>query len=113
MKRYLLAAGLLFISAAAGVTDRKIEIKDHVFIPTKMTIQAGTKVTWINQDDDPHTVVEKDGVFRSGALDTQDSFSYVFTKAGTYPYFCTLHPMMVGSIKVVGAKPSKKRSSDP
>jgi plastocyanin len=66
---------------------------------------AGAKVTWTNQDEVPHTIVDSNSnkVFRSGALDTNDSYSFVFVKPGTYHYFCTLHPTMVGTI-IVAAK---------
>jgi plastocyanin len=57
-------------------------------------------VTWTNKDDEPHTVASDEGVFRSGALDTDESFSFKFDKPGTYHYTCTIHPRMIGTITV-------------
>jgi len=110
-KQYGLALGLVFLIGSTWAKDIRIEIRNHLFIPAKVTVRTGTTVTWTNQDEDPHTVMEKNGKFRSAALDTQDSFSFLFTRPGTYAYFCTLHPMMVGSIRVLGKKPSRKRGS--
>jgi plastocyanin len=63
-------------------------------------VAAGTTVTWINEDDDAHKVVSTDEVFKSKVLDTGEKFSYTFTKAGTYPYFCSIHPKMSGTVVV-------------
>jgi plastocyanin len=63
-------------------------------------VKVGSTVTWTNLDDEPHTVFSDAGLFRSSALDTKDSFSYKFDKAGTYHYLCTIHPRMVGTIVV-------------
>jgi plastocyanin len=57
-------------------------------------------VRWTNHDDIPHTVVADDKTFKSKALDTDDAFSFTFTKPGTYNYFCSLHPKMTGKIVV-------------
>jgi len=96
----------LMLSVPAYAEDSQIRIKDHVFTPSTLTISAGTKVTWTNHDQDPHTVVERgiQNPFHSSALDTNDSYSYTFTTPGTYSYFCTLHPMMVGKIIVTTGK---------
>jgi plastocyanin len=83
--------------AAAGTI---IMAKDFMFAPTSLTIKAGSTVTWTNQDDEPHTVVSDSGLFRSGALDTNQSFSFRFEKAGTYRYLCSIHPRMVGTVIV-------------
>jgi plastocyanin len=61
---------------------------------------VGTTVTWTNRDDIPHTVVGNDKVFKSKVLDTDEKFSFTFAKAGTYPYFCSIHPKMTGSVVV-------------
>ena len=61
---------------------------------------AGTTVTWHNGDGEPHTVVSTQGLFRSAALDTDETFSFTFTQPGTYEYFCTLHPLMTGKVVV-------------
>src|SRR5579862_1908083 len=82
-------------SAAATV-----KIDNFVFGPQTLTVPVGTTVTWTNSDDIPHTSVSTDGVFKSKVLDTDEKFSYTFTKAGTYPYYCTIHPKMTGTIVV-------------
>ena len=74
--------------------------RDFMFAPTSMTVKAGSSVTWTNKDDEPHTVVSDTGLFRSGAMDTNESFSFRFDKAGTYHYACSIHPRMVGTIIV-------------
>ncbi|HLL27504.1 MAG TPA: cupredoxin family copper-binding protein [Xanthobacteraceae bacterium] len=78
----------------------KVTIDNFTFAPAELTVAVGTTVTWENHDDIPHSVVEKNKLFRSRALDTNDAFSFTFTSAGTYDYFCGLHPHMVGKIIV-------------
>ena len=70
------------------------------FNPPMITVTAGTKVTWVNEDNSPHTVADKAKAFHSSALDTKDSFSYTFNAPGEFTYFCTMHPMMVGKVIV-------------
>jgi plastocyanin len=82
----------------AATADVKID--NFSFGPTALTVPVGTTVTWTNRDDIPHTVVSTDGVFKSKALDTDDKFSFAFTKPGTYPYFCSIHPKMTGQVIV-------------
>ena len=79
-----------------------VSVKSYTFAPAAITIAAGNTVTWINQDDDPHTVksVGPDTALKSPALDTNDKYSFTFTKPGVYKYFCTLHPHMQGEIIV-------------
>jgi plastocyanin len=91
------AAGWLPESAWAA-EEAKSLIKDFGFAP--LTINAGTTVTWVNMDDEPHTVASDAGLFRSGGLDTNESFSYKFDKPGTYRIYCTIHPRMVATITV-------------
>ncbi len=74
--------------------------KDFMFAPASLTVAAGSTVTWTNQDDEPHTVVSDSGLFRSGALDTNERFSFRFEKPGTYHYACSIHPRMVGTVIV-------------
>ena len=81
--------------AAAAVTIGNFTFKDPV-----VTVKTGTTITWTNADDIPHTVVSKDGVFKSRVLDTGDKFSFTFAKAGQFGYFCSLHPHMTGMIVV-------------
>ena len=95
----LLAASVLF-ARADGPTST-VSIDNFTFGPQKMTVKAGTTVTWINKDDIPHGIAATNNAFKkSQALDTDDSYSFTFTTPGTYQYFCYLHPHMVGSIVV-------------
>jgi plastocyanin len=90
-------APLATVVAKAGP---RVEITKHAFSLPTVTVPPGTTVTWVNHDDDAHTVVSTNGLFRSPGLDTDDSYSYRFTTPGTYQYFCTLHPLMVGTVIV-------------
>ncbi|HSY44923.1 MAG TPA: cupredoxin family copper-binding protein [Steroidobacteraceae bacterium] len=89
-------------SSMAGAPDAATIVlaRDFMFAPTSMTVAAGSTVTWTNKDDEPHTVVSDTGLFRSGAMDTNESFSFKFDKPGTYHYACSIHPRMVGTIVV-------------
>ena len=78
----------------------QILIKDFMFSPTSLTVKAGTTVTWSNKDDEPHTVVSDTGLFRSGAVDTDETFTFKFDRPGTYHFTCSIHPRMVGTIVV-------------
>ena len=80
---------------AAAVTIGNFTFKDPV-----VTVKAGTTVTWTNADDIPHTVVSRDGVFKSRVLDTGDKFSFTLPKGRQFGYFCSLHPHMTGTIIV-------------
>lgn len=79
-----------------------VEIRDFAFGPMTLTVPVGATVTWTNKDEEPHTVYSNDDVFRSKALDTDEAFSFTFEKAGTYNYFCSVHPKMMATI-IVGA----------
>ncbi|HEX6042861.1 MAG TPA: cupredoxin family copper-binding protein [Pyrinomonadaceae bacterium] len=83
-----------------STTPNQIVIKNFAFAPATLTVKAGTKVTWVNRDDDPHTVDQTDKLFKSGTMDTDGQYSYTFTSPGTFKYFCALHPRMVGQIVV-------------
>jgi amicyanin len=83
--------------AAAGM---EVKIDNFKFGPEAVTIAAGTTVTWTNRDDIPHTVVSTGGVFKSRVMDTDEKFSYTFSKPGTYEYFCSVHPKMTGKVIV-------------
>jgi plastocyanin len=78
----------------------EVKIDNFSFEPQTITIPVGATVTWTNRDDIPHTVVSTDGVFKPKVRDTDEKFSYTFTKAGTYPYFCSVHPKMTGKVVV-------------
>lgn len=84
-------------NSAAGA---EIKIDNFSFGPQTVTVPVGATVTWINHDDIPHTVVSTDGVFKSKVQDTDEKFSYTFTKAGSYPYYCSVHPKMTGQVIV-------------
>jgi len=96
-------AAVVSYAGAAGTAPEGSTIvmaKDFMFAPTSLTVAAGSTVTWTNRDDEPHTVASEGGLFRSAALDTNESFSFRFDKPGTYHYLCTIHPRMVGTIVV-------------
>jgi plastocyanin len=78
----------------------EIRIDNFTFTPASVTITPGTRVTWINHDDVPHTATSTTKVFASKALDTDDKFSFVFAKPGTFDYFCAVHPHMTGRVIV-------------
>src|SRR4026207_530290 len=81
--------------------QNKIEIKDFAFNPQTITVKSGDKITWINRDEEPHTVVSVGKKFqRSSGLDTDQEFSIIAGAPGTYEYFCSVHPKMTGTIVV-------------
>jgi len=99
---------LLLLAASPSVTaadqpaaaNAEVKIDNFSFGPQTVTVPVGATVTWTNHDDIPHTVVSTDGVFKSKVRDTDEKFSYTFTKSGTYPYYCTIHPKMTGKVVV-------------
>ena len=97
----LAAGGLAPVLAGADATAK---IDNFTFEPATLTVKAGTTVTWINEDDTPHTVVASDRSFKSKALDTDDKYSFTFATPGSYEYFCSLHPYMKATITVVGGE---------
>ena len=99
----LIAAALLIVGSHARAADAEVTVDNFTFSPQTLTIKAGTKVTWTNRDDIPHTVASATKAFKSPALDTDDSYSFTFTTAGSYEYFCSLHPHMTGTIVVQAA----------
>jgi plastocyanin len=103
----LTAAGEAVVAAAAS--SATVTIDNFAFAPPTMTVNAGTTVIWKNEDDSPHRIGDKNGTFKSAALDTDDTFSHTFAAPGEYPYICTIHPYMIGKIIV---KPAGKVSSN-
>jgi plastocyanin len=99
-----LSAGDTAVEAAAQAAA--IQIDNFHYTPPNLVVAPGTKVTWTNADDSPHSVREKDGKFKSAALDTDDTFSQTFAEPGEYEYFCSIHPYMTGKIIVKPASPS-------
>jgi plastocyanin len=98
---HLIAAAMaMMCSAAEGAAPNSIEVKDFMFNPMTLTVNSGDKVTWVNKDDEAHTVVSDTGLFRSGAMDTNEGYSFKFDKPGTYHFTCSIHPRMVGTIVV-------------
>ena len=91
---------LLVMPGNANAADTRVKIANFTFEPAVLTVKVGTTVIWVNDDDIPHLVSEKDGKFRSSALDTGDKFSQTFSAAGTVEYFCAVHPHMTGKIVV-------------
>jgi plastocyanin len=104
----MIAMVLLFAGSPSVTADTQqpssataeVKIDNFSFAPQTLTVAAGTTVTWTNRDDIPHTVVADDKSFKSKTLDTDEKFSYTFTKAGTYPYFCSIHPKMTAKVVV-------------
>ena len=101
----LTAAGEAVVAAATNTAT--VNIDNFAFAPATLTVTAGATVTWKNEDDSPHRIGDKNGTFKSAALDTDDTFSHTFAAPGEYPYICTIHPYMVGKIIV---KPAGKSS---
>jgi len=96
-----LAFPALSLTASASEPEgAQVVIKDFMFAPMAVKIKAGSRVTWVNKDDEPHNVVSDSGVFRSSAMDTDENFSFKFDKPGTYRFVCSIHPRMVGTITV-------------
>lgn len=103
-RRGALAAALLValvfgLPVSGRAAQLEVKIDNFTFGPQKLRVKVGDTVTWINQDDIPHTVVSI-GHFRSKALDSEDKYSFTFTAPGAFEYFCGLHPHMQGSIVV-------------
>lgn len=87
--------------AGGGNTKNKIEIKDFMFSPPTITVKSGETITWINRDEEPHTIVSVGKKFpKSSALDTDQEFSITVSAPGTYEYFCSVHPKMTGTLVV-------------
>lgn len=98
----LIATAVYRALAPRPVNASSVEIKidNFSFTPTSLTVRAGTQITWVNRDDIPHTVVEDDKTFKSKVLDTDEKFTFTPTKAGTYKYYCSIHPKMTAKVVV-------------
>jgi plastocyanin len=107
MPRSVLAIVLLALAgppAAMAADDGPVvAIGNFTFDPAKLSVPAGTAVTWVNHDDIPHTATNAANLFGSPVLDTDDRFTFRFDRPGTYSYFCKLHPHMSGTIEVTPA----------
>jgi plastocyanin len=91
---------LCHASSAATPAAAAVVIRNYHFVPETLKIPVGSSVTWTNKDDDPHTVMSATGAFRSSVIDTDQAFSYTFTKPGVYRIACSLHPQMFETIVV-------------
>ena len=94
-------AGEMKNDDSTSTKQNRIEIKDFAFNPQTITVKSGEKVTWINRDEEPHTIVSVGKQFKkSTALDTDQEFTITVGAPGTYDYFCSVHPKMTGTIVV-------------
>jgi plastocyanin len=96
----ILAGGIIVPATPARAAEATVKIDNFTFAPQHLTVKTGTTVTWTNGDDIPHTVASSTKLFKSKVLDTDGTFSFVFTTPGVYEYFCSLHPHMTGTIVV-------------
>src|SRR5215471_16147075 len=87
-------------ATADETPQNQVKIDNFAFTPATITVSTGTQVKWVNHDDIPHNVVSDDKSFKSKALDTDEEFTFTFTKPGTYTYFCSIHPKMTGKVVV-------------
>ena len=94
------AVGLRNVLRSLEKGEVRIIIENFVFAPAEVTVTPGTKVTWINKDEAPHTATSVGQKFNSGGLDTGDKYSFIFNDKGDYEYICTLHPQMKAIVKV-------------
>ncbi len=103
LRRAVGASVVVLISARArlrAAESTQVVIDNFTFAPTPLTVKVGTSVTWVNHDDIPHSILCPDAKIHSHALDTNDSFTYQFQKAGRFNYICGLHPHMHGQVVV-------------
>lgn len=99
----LILTVVLRSGSAAGQSAQaqpEIQVDNFTFSPETLTVPANSTVIWTNKDDVPHVIASTDGLFRSKGLDTDDHYSFKFTKPGTYNYFCAIHPKMTGKVVV-------------
>ena len=96
-------AALIVLPGQAQNAPVAVSIDNFTFNPQKLTVKAGTTVTWTNMDDIPHAIAAVSKQFKSKTLDTDDAYSFTFTTPGSYEYFCSLHPHMTGTVVVEAA----------
>jgi plastocyanin len=97
-----LLAMLILVPSAGAQQNQTVYIQDFYFSPASITVEPGTTVTWVNQGNAPHTATHTGGAFDSGTLQPGQSYSYTFNRAGTYAYYCQIHPYMTGTVVVGG-----------
>jgi len=95
--------GALAPAARAADPVPTVHIRNYAYMPASLTVRAGTRVTFVNDDEEPHTVTARDHSFDSDAIDTHGSWQHTFAKAGRYAYFCEMHPYMKGTLVVTAA----------
>jgi plastocyanin len=104
MKRGIAALIGLALAAstalALGSSKAEVGIKEFKFAPTALAVRAGTTVTWINHDEETHTITSTTGAFGSAGLGNDETFAQTFTRPGAYEYFCALHPQMRATVIV-------------
>ena len=86
--------------SSSGPGANEVFIQGMAFGPATITVSAGTTITWTNKDAVGHTVTSTTGLFDSGLINANASYSHMFSTAGTYPYTCTIHPLMTGTVVV-------------
>ena len=104
----LILAAMTAMAGAPAQGTPVVTIENFKYKPASVTIRAGQSVRFVNRDDEAHTATGRANTFDSGGLDTGDSWTIRFTKPGKYPYFCTLHPYMTGTVIVVPVQGSSK-----
>jgi len=107
---------VLGIVAVSGCTSQNqsastVTIKNMAFNPSTLNVKVGTTVTWINNDTVTHHVVSDSGLFDSGDLSNGMSYNYTFNQTGSYPYHCSIHPSMTGTIVVTNGTPAANSTS--
>ncbi|HLJ01247.1 MAG TPA: cupredoxin family copper-binding protein [Bradyrhizobium sp.] len=95
-----LVGAFVAFGTVAAAEAYVVTIDNFTFTPPELTVAVGTTVKWVNHDDIPHNIIEKNKAFRSKALDTDDSYTFTFASAGTFDYFCGLHPHMTAKVIV-------------
>jgi plastocyanin len=100
-------------AAPDSVAAETVHIKDFAYRPTPLKVHVGDRVTFVNDDDEAHTVTATDKRFDSGGLDTNGTWSHTFSEAGTYTYFCALHPYMKATVVVLGSPSPAPTRNDP
>ncbi len=96
----VLSVHLTRANSKAKSSPIEVKVDNFTFKPDTPTISVNSTVTWVNKDDVPHTIASTDGLFKSQALDTDEKYSHTFTNAGTYSYYCSIHPKMVAQVVV-------------
>jgi plastocyanin len=87
-------------SEDAKSASAEVKVDNFTFSPGTLAVPVNSTITWVNKDDIPHVIASNDGLFKSKALDTDQKYSFTFSKPGTYAYYCSIHPKMVGKIVV-------------